>query len=175
MNPEDLFQSFAREYEAAGGVLLAHTGNKNEIKEALKEMITQEGVSSYAISKGTPRMGLIDEILKEMGVEKSRDYSAVELGITGAQAAGASTGTLVFAFQRGKDHLLTSLPRIHMAVLREGNLYMHVSQAVIPLLKEEAPPSYISLVTGPSMTGDIELEHVKGVHGPERLYLMVVP
>jgi len=175
VTPQDLFQRFIQGFEVAGGILLFPKDGV-ALEEALEAMIQEEGVTSYGLSRRAPKARTIDAILKGLGVERSRDYSSVDLGITGVQGAGATTGTLAFAFWKGRDHLLTSLPRIHLAVLREGYIFPHISQGVMPLLNsDECPPPYLSLVTGPSMTGDIELTHVTGVHGPEKLYLLVVP
>ena len=175
MTSQDLFRCFIHEFEAVGGVLLFPKDGM-ALEEALKLMVQEEGVASYGLSQRTPKARTIGAILKGLGVERSRDHRSLDLGITGAQGAGATTGTLAFAFWKGRDHLLTSLPRVHLAVLREGHIFPHISQGVAPLLhSDEGPPPYLSMVTGPSLTGDIELTHVSGVHGPEKLYLMVVP
>ncbi len=174
MREDRLFLRFVEEFEGAGGILLYPRGEVT-LEEAIALMVEGEGIKSYAISQKTPRVKAIDSVLKDLGLEKSRDYPGLDLGVTRAHGAGALTGTLVFVFGEGRDHLLTSLPRVHLAVLRREDLCEHVSQAVIPHLQGEGnPPPYISLVTGPSRTGDIELTHVTGVHGPEKLYLMVV-
>jgi len=171
---EGLFSRFVEEFEAAGGRLLFPRDGVS-LNQALSRMVEEEGIRSYAISQRTPRLRAIDALFKELGLEKSRDYPSLDMGVTRAHGAGATTGTLIFVFKGGRDHLLTSLPRVHLAVLRMEDLREHVSEAAIPFLRDpEGPPPYISLVTGPSRTGDIELTHVTGVHGPEKLYLVVV-
>ncbi len=174
MRKERLFARFVEEFQAQGGVLL-FPWEEITMEDALSAMVQEEGIKTYAISQRTPRVKAIDSLLKRLGLEKSRDYPSLDLGITRAHGAGATTGTLVFAFRGGRDHLLTSLPRVHLAVLRMEDLKEHVSQAAIPHLKDpQGSPPYLSMVTGPSRTGDIELTHVTGVHGPEKLYLVVV-
>lgn len=174
MKEERLFARFVDEFQAQGGVLL-FPKEGTTLEEVLGRMVEEEGIKTYAISRRTPRFKSMDALFKGLGLEKSRDYSSLDLGVTRAHGAGASTGTLVLVFREGRDHLLSSLPRVHMAVMRREDLREHISQVAIPYLRDpQGPPPYVSMVTGPSRTGDIELTHVTGVHGPEKLYLVVV-
>ena len=173
MDETQLLFRFKREFEASGGVLhvLKDRGSLNEF---LIQMVKKENVKSYGISQDVPLNKEINTLFKNLGLERSKEYTGLDLGITRAHGAGASTGTLVFVFKEENDHLLTSLPRVHLAVMMMEDLKERVSYAAIPYLRApRGPYPYISLVTGPSRTGDIELTHVTGVHGPEKLYLVV--
>jgi len=97
--------------------------------------------------------------LKEVSIQEA------EVSFTVADAAVAETGSIIFAFKDAKRHLLTALPKIHVVLLKEDKIYPSLEEALKELL--DAP--YISIITGPSRTGDIELIHVTGVHGPEHL------
>ncbi len=92
-----------------------------------------------------------------------------EVSFTEAAAASADTGSLIFAFSSGDTHLLTSLPKIHVVFLKSRLIFETLEEA----LDRFKDFSYISVITGPSKTGDIELIHVAGVHGPERLLLFL--
>ncbi len=91
-----------------------------------------------------------------------------EVSITRASAAAADTGSLLFGYTDQEDFKLVSLPRIHVALLSRRRIYAGLGTA---LLKVKG--SYVSIVTGPSKTGDIELMHVFGVHGPERVVVVL--
>ncbi len=91
-----------------------------------------------------------------------------EVSITRADAAAADTGSVIFGFSEGNDHLLVSLPRVHVVLLQPRRIYKTLLRA---LARVEG--DYISVITGPSKTGDIELIHVAGVHGPERVVVVL--
>ncbi|HKJ38120.1 MAG TPA: LUD domain-containing protein, partial [Anaerolineales bacterium] len=70
------------------------------------------------------------------------------------------------------DKLYASLlPDIHLAVLRESDIYPSLENA-IHLTQGTKSAVFI---TGPSRTGDIEMSHTIGVHGPGEVVVFLVP
>jgi L-lactate dehydrogenase complex protein LldG len=105
----------------------------------------------------------------------SRDAAArVDLGVTTAIAAIASTGSLLIGGGDGSSRVASLLPPAHLAVIAESTL--------IPGFEElyELMPGVVAdgrsavMVTGPSRTADIEMQVVRGVHGPGSLAVVVV-
>ena len=97
------------------------------------------------------------------------------LGVTGAFAAIAETGTLVLA--SGPDTPATSslLPETHVAVVSVGRIVAHMEDAFA--LAREAfgqLPRAINFVSGPSRTADIDQTIVLGAHGPYRVHIVLV-
>lgn len=140
-------QLFIEKFKEAGG----------EIFKSLEEVIEEFKGSSFAVEPRLKRR------LQKFDVQLAPPEEA-EVSITRANVACAETGSLIFAFKKGANHKLTSLPKIHVALINKKDIYPTLEEA---LSKVEG--SYISVITGPSKTGDIELIHVFGVHGPERL------
>ncbi len=99
-----------------------------------------------------------------------------EIGITAADAALAASGTLILRIGAGRERAVSLLPPIHLAILAASNLYAGTAD-LAPLLEswsEDGLPSAVHCVTGPSSTGDIEYNLVKGMHGPLAVRVVVL-
>jgi len=94
------------------------------------------------------------------------------IGITSADIAIAETGTLVVCSKPGQERISSLIPPVHLAVITAEQIVPDLLDA-IPLLPQPLP-SNTALITGPSKTGDIELQLTTGVHGPGKWYVVVV-
>lgn len=123
------------------------------------------------------RIGTAD-ILAGMGVDvRSVPAAAADLGITGADFAIAETGTCVLLPRPGVGRQTSLLPPAHLAVVERGQVLPSLDE-LFTLLRErhgdDDLPGHVSLITGPSRTGDIEQILVTGVHGPGETYMLLV-
>lgn len=109
------------------------------------------------------------------GVEIARDahqIASAEIGMSEVDLAVAETGSLLLARAELLERLVSMLPAIHVALLPLERLVPSLEEAATFLRARAASPSYLSLVTGPSRTGDIELVHTIGVHGPAEVHVV---
>jgi len=100
---------------------------------------------------------------------------AADMGITSADWGIAETGTLVMRARPGQERLASLLPPVHVAIVERSQLAADLLD-VFELLQAEGLdnlPSNITLITGPSKTGDIELQLTTGVHGPGEWHVIV--
>lgn len=101
---------------------------------------------------------------------------ACDAGLSSAQQAVAETGTLVLESSAERHRLVSLVPPIHLAVVPARSIVDGLDQALAAVRNggEERPPRCVSLITGPSRTGDIEMKLVVGVHGPRELHVIVI-
>jgi len=98
--------------------------------------------------------------------------AAAKVGISQLGWAIAGTGTLVQDATAVDKRLVSTLPPIHLALLGTDRILADMGSVLERLRPEQI--NYISFITGPSRTADIERVLTIGVHGPERLLIVVV-
>jgi L-lactate dehydrogenase complex protein LldG len=97
------------------------------------------------------------------------------VGVTGAFAAIAETGTLVLASSSDTPATVSLLPETHVAVVSAGRVLAHMEDAWVLARAELGQlPRAINFVSGPSRTADIDQTIVLGAHGPYRAHVIVV-
>ena len=183
----DLCERLAAEVNAVGGEAyvvadLAAAGRQ------LHSLLAEIGAHSAVCWKHEllDRMGLA-ELLAAPGValldydvlaalpaeERRKQLLACDVGITSCDWAIAETGTLVMCSRPGQERLASLIAPMHIAVVERRQIVPDLIDA-IAVLGSEGLPSNVTLITGPSKTGDIELQLTTGVHGPGKWRVIVV-
>lgn len=185
-----LFERFGREVMAAGGVF-HRPHDVAELSELIRVLVAQQECRQALVWR--------DDALSRLGIYQQLDNLGVEwldaeralplapdvrraamlratLGITAVGAAVAETGSIAVQAAFGYERSASLLPAVHLAIV-EG-------QAVVPDLFDyfqqlaaafpNELPSNVTLITGPSKTGDLELRLVTGVHGPRQWHVALV-
>ena len=99
------------------------------------------------------------------------DLENCDVGITQCDALVAQTGSVLLTGASAGGRALSVLPPHHVVLARREQLVADLPES-FALLKQKYSanyPSFISLITGPSRTGDIERILVLGAHGPRKL------
>ncbi len=109
---------------------------------------------------------------------RARFFEA-RVGISGANAIAAETGTTFLIENEGNIRLATGLPEKHIVItglekivptLQDGMLSVEVTSRYA----NYKAPSYVNLISGPSKTGDIEKQTVYGAHGPREYHVVLL-
>jgi L-lactate dehydrogenase complex protein LldG len=99
-------------------------------------------------------------------------------GLSGAELAIAETGSVLLAENALEARVVGMLTLAHFVLVREETLFPMLEDAgkLLQQLTHAGPDQrhYISLVTGPSRTADIERTLTIGVQGPKALCVIVV-
>jgi L-lactate dehydrogenase complex protein LldG len=105
-----------------------------------------------------------------------RELENCDVGITQCDALIAQTGSVLVSNRSAGGRALSVLPPHHLVLARREQLIPDLPEA-FALLKQRYStdyPTFMSLITGPSRTGDIERILVLGAHGPKRLTIVCV-
>jgi L-lactate dehydrogenase complex protein LldF len=99
----------------------------------------------------------------------------VKVGLTGAVAGFADTGTLVLPSNEGQSQLPSLLTTTHLAILEADQIFPTMGSWIETAGKNVIEgSSNVVLVTGPSRTADIEMTLSIGVHGPGEVIVFIV-
>ncbi|OGO22299.1 MAG: lactate utilization protein C [Chloroflexi bacterium RBG_16_50_9] len=104
-------------------------------------------------------------------------FFRADVGISGANVVAAETGTLFIIENEGNIRLTTGAPPVHIALVGMEKLVSTLNDAykvseVTWRYANYTVPSYVSLVSGPSKTGDIEKVTTYGAHGPKEFHVI---
>ncbi|PJB31359.1 MAG: hypothetical protein CO109_10395 [Deltaproteobacteria bacterium CG_4_9_14_3_um_filter_65_9] len=102
---------------------------------------------------------------------RAADYAAAAVTVEEVFGAIAETGTLVCLSEGGRAVQAGLLPAHHVAIVRRDRIFDTLDDLFAAVAS--VPPTNLTLVTGPSRTADIELTLAIGVHGPEKLDIIV--
>ena len=156
----DLLVTLCRE-RAAGGPVALSTGDPLVEKLAVREHLEAAGLPVLS-----PDDVFWRERLAEVGV-----------GVTGAVAALAASGSVGIACGPGAPRATSLVPPAHVCLVLSGTVVEDLAEALgryAPASGTAALPSNLVWVSGPSRSADLELVLTVGVHGPGSVDVIVV-
>ncbi len=178
---DDWLVRFGAEFVAAGGQLHV-VADRAGAAEAILDLVRARSIRRVLLGRGEVLDALpIDEPFRAAGVEildvspnggQSKEWFTAELGLSGVDYLIAETGSVVLASRPDQPRALSLLPPVHIAVAERRQLLPDLFD-LFAAHGEEAP-ACLSIITGPSKTGDIELRLVTGVHGPGEIHVVLI-
>jgi len=161
----------------------------NHVKRFIEELTRVDGhiirvtadevtdkVIEFLKSRNVDHIHLEPNVLDEdkllgTGLTISHEHDAeIKVGVTKAICGLADTGSVLETDGEGGKLYASLLPEVHLAILHESDIYPSLENA-IQLVKGTKSAVFI---TGPSRTGDIEMSHTIGVHGPGEVVVFLV-
>jgi L-lactate dehydrogenase complex protein LldF len=157
---------FTDELTKVNGQIVRTTGN--EVTNKVIEFLRSRSVNHIHLEPNV----LDEDALQKAGITVSHGVDAgILVGVTKAICGLADTGSVLEADGEGGKLYASLLPEVHLAVLHESDIYPSLENA-IHLTRGTKSAVFI---TGPSRTGDIEMSHTIGVHGPGEIIIFLVP
>lgn len=151
------------------------TGVSGQVVRTTENKLTDK-VIEFLRSRNINRIHLEPNVLDETALEAAgiivsrAPDAAIRVGVTKAICGLADTGSILEADGEGGKLQASLLPEIHLAVLRESDIYPSLENAIHLTRKTKSAV----FITGPSRTGDIEMSHTIGVHGPGELMVFLL-
>jgi L-lactate dehydrogenase complex protein LldG len=186
-----LLASFVREAQASGAEVF-QPAKPADVLDTLADLVKQAGQQAITWSDEDLPIKDIRELLFRTGVtrhvpdidrdplmrrEQWRNLDNMRVGITGALGGLADTGSIIVASGRHRSRAASLLPETHIALLPADRLYPTMQAFFAASAAQELTENASNLVfiTGPSRTADIEMIITRGVHGPKRLCIVLLP
>lgn len=150
-----------------------------DVAQIVLEIIhTDQQVSAWGWDQ-IPFVGLEGKLAGE-GVEVTPPEDPnVRVGITGAAAALAATGSLVLDWREKRPSSPSLLPPVHIAIIRGDqilpNFESWIARQRLDDLKGFHRSGKFVIISGPSRTADIGMELILGMHGPGELHIIILP
>ncbi|NVM56148.1 MAG: LUD domain-containing protein [Candidatus Helarchaeota archaeon] len=101
------------------------------------------------------------------------------IGLSGANAIAAEDGLICLEENEGNQRLTTSLPRKHIVLAGIDKIVPTAEDALL-IMKAAAlglaqrSGVYLSFISGPSKTADIDFQLTYGMHGPRELHVILI-
>jgi L-lactate utilization protein LutC len=197
---ETLVKEFSDRAVFAGAVVKRVPGIKKSGDEVVRFM-NELGFSSALLSRERiVAESDLKETLAASGLRVSGDEIdpashressfAADVGVTGALAGIAETGTVALALGDGYSRLISLAPFAHIVLLpvadivtdthhfwslmTDRGLYAERRAADFGKPPAGVRPPALTFITGPSMTADIALTAVRGIHGPGKMLILLI-
>lgn len=149
----------------------------------LLEKLQMKGVKTIYTDVLARDKGLGDcfqDTMKDARLVIRQKIASASFGLTGVQAVVANHGSLMLMDEQGSVHSVSSLPDTHIAVASVQQIVPDLPDAMTVARQlslggtERVLVRYISIITGPSSTSDIEGQNVRGMHGPKEVKVILM-
>ncbi|KUO65364.1 MAG: hypothetical protein APF84_16735 [Gracilibacter sp. BRH_c7a] len=160
--------------------------NKNDIQSTIGGWISEIKAKSI-ICWDSPELkqASIPDICQNLGLnltlwnhqadrrEMIRQCANVDVGITWADYGVANTGSMAILSNPVQSRAVSLLPPVHIAILKRETILPHMGDIFTKLDYTDLPSS-LTFITGPSRTSDIEMDLALGVHGPAKVFILIL-
>lgn len=185
-DPQSLIDKFANELRSLSGTFL--TTSQADAPALVARLVHERNTTALLAWDQThlPVPGVLDYLRAEdltmvnadlphapiARLEQLAEVEKMTIGLTGADAVLADTGTLALRSGPGRPRLASLSVRTHIALFTLNQLYPSWAAwweqlpDKVGWVSGASHSSSLTLISGPSRTADIEMTLTVGVHGP---------
>jgi L-lactate dehydrogenase complex protein LldG len=153
----------------------------NEAIQCLQTLAANSDWKKIGLHRGE----LTDAVARELSLAEVRtdngyainDLESCDAALTECEALVAQTGSVLVSATSAGGRALSVLPPHHVVLARRNQMEPDLTVALQRVQEKfkNKFPSFLSFISGPSRTGDIERILVLGVHGPKKLTILLLP
>lgn len=174
-----------RGYEDEGTQLNISQSESHPVQKQVKEQV-KEQVKDQVKDQVQDQLGLSGSVSEEGSnwSQRSALLQATErsdLGIVWPDFAVANTGSIILEGGIGRGRSVSLLPGSLLGILHEeqlvtrlGEAFPKQDQASVSASGHLTLPSSYTIITGPSRSADIENDLTIGIHGPGKVFVIII-
>jgi len=145
---------------------LHQIAGKDELQGKLAEIVEQD------VDVFCPKQTELEKFAAGFLDHLIPQYREAWVTVEEVTAAIAETGSIVCTSANGKAVQASLIPSHHVALVPREKIFATLDDFFVEY--GVSPSTNMTIITGPSRTADIELNLVIGVHGPEKLDIIIV-
>ena len=169
----DLAENFKAELEKISGSCFI-VDDYSSITLKLNELLATDGIATVLCMESE-----FSEKIHSQKFQLSNDISIVstcQATLTGCEFLISRTGSIMVSNANASGRRPHVAPDVHIVIGKQTQVVADLDNALEGMLKKYAGtlPSWVSNITGPSRTADIEKTLILGAHGPKKLIVFIV-
>lgn len=150
---------------------------EKEIPQTLQTIFQKEKITQTLIPSTLENLDFsISTLTYNKPMEELKnELFQIECGVLEADYGVANLGVIALTSSQTQPRLLSLITQYCIILLKKEKILSNLSE-VFSNIKKQYPdilPSNILFIAGPSRTADIELQVVFGVHGPQKVYVIL--
>lgn len=151
--------------------------SEGEIAKVVNEILQKEDLKTILVPKNLEHLSLqaqrvdYDKPMEEL----KNELFSTDCAILEADYGVSNLGIISLVSSPAQPRLLSLITRCCVILLKKEKILSNMSEVFSAIKKQypEVLPTNILFIAGPSRTADIELQVVFGVHGPQKVYVIL--
>lgn len=177
----DFLKTRFKERATKAGATVLEVADLTEAARTIARMVREKGGEGDGLIVATPDLREDTVFAGEFATPLHPATDEVTVagsaaGVSPGRFGIAETGSVIYAANDRLDRLVAMLSPVHFALLYADKIIadLEIAGEKVKELQMEQGKRYVSFVTGPSRTADIERVLTIGVQGPKELFIVLI-